>query len=252
MEHLQKQVSNVLFPDAIRGYGVPRPYTHFETTPGNETSFWTMPSNVKTITPEQVKESLETSAYLAPDRPAAIGNETDISLFEATNGHLPEDLYQGILSHLHQDVGFDKFFREQVDCSGKYEDDFIYQGEHYDGKGARQIAHNFEQQGLYVLAHEIYQQSGTVCNQEWFDETIKPLLERDYPEDLAEKTYSFMNIDEHVNEWITNKDWSHLDDHVPYNEHKKMLDSVCEKISPSRAVLDVALGELSETEALSI
>ena len=40
----------------------------------------------------------------------------------------------------------------------------------------------------------------------------KPILDSDYLACLSDKTFSYMNIDPKVNGYITNKNWSHIND----------------------------------------
>lgn len=44
---------------------------------------------------------------------------------------------------------------------------------------------------------------------------------------LAEQTFSYMKIDETVNQWITEKDWSHLDaGPIPHEHYESLYQKV--------------------------
>ena len=56
---------------------------------------------------------------------------------------------------------------------------------------------------------------------------IKPILDKEYSSDLADKTYSFMNIQPEINELISNHDWSRLaDGPLPLAVYEKLYDDV--------------------------
>lgn len=54
-------------------------------------------------------------------KPCAIGEDTSLTLFCKTNTDLPEKMYTGIVTHLKQDIAFDKFIRMHIDCSKSFE-----------------------------------------------------------------------------------------------------------------------------------
>lgn len=233
--YLDKHASAVVFPDAIRKYTGPREYTHFESGMNGDVSYWKFPTDMKHLTPESVQNSLSTNGHLATKKgPCVLGEDTHIETFEQTNRHLPPDMYDSILLHLHQDTAFDAFIREEIDCSKKYQDTFSYQDKTMNGKEVRTLIADMEQQGIYALAHQIYQTTGIVCDQKWFEKEIKPRLERDYPADLAESTYQYMKIREPEQTWIKNKDWSHLNEGpiAPDKQNKfiQQVTNTCQNI----------------------
>lgn len=216
-------MASVIFPDAIRKYSGARQYSHFEKGSDgvNDTSYWEMPTDMKNVTKESVQRDLEAFGHLSESiRPAAIGELSDINEFYKHNSHLPTTMFHGVEDHLKQDIIFDDFIRDVIDCSRKYEDIYVFKGQEMNGKEARGLIGEIEQHGVYILACEIYEKFGEVTNQEWFESKIKPILYEMYPEDLAETTYSFMKIDPKINELITNKDWSMLNDGpITYKEY---------------------------------
>mgnify|MGYP000053737705 CR=1 FL=1 len=225
-----------VFPDAIRAYTRRREYTHFEENaylqdfPDNpekgDVSYWSFPDSMKTVTAESIQKQLQETGHLAEGiHPAAIGEMTHVDVFEEHNRHLPLQMFLGCKDHLVEDARFDTFIRTEIDCRGKEQDIYYFQNQEYDGKEVRALIGNIEQYGIYQLAHEIYEQKGILCNQEWLINTIKPVLDAEYPKDLAEKTFSFMQIDPTINAWITEKDWSHLDAGPVPKEHYDQLYS---------------------------
>ena len=223
-------MASLVFPDAIRKYSGARQYSHFEKGSDgiDDTSYWSFPTDMKGVSKMSIANNLETFAHMSNSvRPAAIGEDTDINAFYEHNTHLPEAMHHGIEDHLKQDIAFDKFIREKIDCSGKYDDVYKFNGKEMNGKDVRSLIGQIEQHGVYVLAHEIYDKCGEVANQQWFEDKIKPMLYEEYPADLAETTFSYMKIDPEINELITNKDWSKLNDGpIPYDDYLDLYKDV--------------------------
>ena len=224
-----------ILPDAIRAYTGRREYTHFEENAyqqqepeKGDISYWQFPSNMKTMTRESVQAQLEQTGHLAADiHPAAIGEMTHIETFVEHNHELPPTLFLGCKDHLTQDVCFDAFIRTEIDCNRKEQDVFFFQQQAYNGAEVRQLIGQIEQHGIYILAHAMYEQIGILCNQNWLETNIKPILEDAYPLDLPEKTFSYMNIDSKVNQWITEKDWSHLEEGpIPRTHYETLYQTV--------------------------
>lgn len=209
---LDGHMAAVVFPDAVRAYSGPRPYSHFErSADGSDVSWWKMPSDMSKVDMASVEESL-TESHLVQNPPCVLGETTDLDAFRAHNGHLPQAMHDGVELHLRQDMAFDALVRERIDCSRMYEDRFSFEGSEYDGKGIRAVIADMEQQGIYVAAKRIYEEHGVVCDSKWIDERVRPVLERDYPEELARKTLSFMRIRPDIDALISARDFSHVDD----------------------------------------
>lgn len=208
----ENQAAALVFPDAIRAYSGQRQYSHFEKAPdGTDVSWWSFPTDMKHVSKESVQKSLQEHAHLVADiPPCVVGEETDVDAFYQHNQNLSPDMFQGIEMHLRQDCELDAFVREKIDCSDRYADRFVMDGQVYDGKGVRQLIGRMEQYGIYYLAHELYEQKGIVANQDWLNSYVKPLLDEAYPQDLADKTFSFMKIAAPYATYITQRDWSHL------------------------------------------
>ena len=54
-------------------------------------------------------------------------------------GSVKGEMREGIVLHLQQDILFDRFIREQIDCSRKYEDIFFFHGQKMNGKELRNV-----------------------------------------------------------------------------------------------------------------
>ncbi len=217
-EYLDRTLSSKVYPDAIRAYVGDRASTHFETW-----SCLAYPMSTK-ATKEQVL-ALPKNVQSTPS--CVLGEDTNLELFYVTNQHLPDNMREGIEAHLKEDIVFDAFVREHIDCSDKYNDVFRFQGETLDGKGVRNLIAQIEQQGYYHLACQTYETTGVLCDQDWFENTIKPVLERDYPEDLAANTFRYMKIHDQINTYIKNKDWSHLaEGPLPSSAYEKLYGDV--------------------------
>ena len=230
----QKQIGALVFPDAIRAYSGPRQYSHFEKSfDDSDVSWWRLPSDMKSVTKESVQESIQNDGHLVRNIPACvIGEDTDINAFYDHNGHLPENMFRGVEMHLRQDMVFDKFVRDQFDCTDRYADKFSFNGVSCDGKELRGLIARMEQEGIYHLAHRLYEEKGITANQEWFCNVVEPALRDVYPDDLADKTFGFMKLDKRYDTYITNHDWSHLDEGlVSYEDYGTMYDEVLSQMS---------------------
>lgn len=210
---MDRHMAGLLFPDAIRAYSGPRGYSHFEkSSDGTDVSYWKMPSDMKNVSPESVKDSLSQDAHLAFAQPCVLGEDTDVNAFLQHNGHLPRVMHESVRLHLEQDVRFDKLVREKIDCTNKYDDRFVYKNQVYTGKEIRGKIGEMEQQGIYAAAKLMYERYGEVIDSQWIEQNVRPVLERDYPQDLADKTLSFMKISPEIEGYIRQQDWSHLQD----------------------------------------
>jgi hypothetical protein len=286
VDAFEKEIGYVLLPDGIRRYCGPRPYSHFEENPeGTDISYMHFPLNLKTLTKDNIGNE---RMHLAEGyKPCVLGEKTHIEAFERTNGDLPPRYFAGVKKHLIQDVIFDDFIREGIglDCSRKFDSMYspeettgknvgvflfnrplknnegnflldsngnpITKTETLDGNGVRKLIADIENQGLYILAYMLHESYGITANQEWFDKHVKPALDKEYSEDLANGTYGYMKIPEDINNWITNHDWTHLNDGVlPLKTYTKMYESVIQempKVDAQRVMKEVARERTSRT-----
>lgn len=194
----REELPYVLLPDAIRMYGIPRQCCHFEKASfGNDVSWIEFPENIKDINRESI---LDLKKYLSENiLPCHIGEQTRIEMFIEHNQHLPQPNFRGILKHLIQDVEFDRFIREVIDCSQKYNNTYTYKGKSYNGEEIRNVISDIQAYGVFVLMQILYKQYSIIINQEWIDSTVKSVLYECYPQDMAENTCNYMKIDSKIN-----------------------------------------------------
>ena len=226
-----KVLPYALLPDAIRMFTGERQYSHFEKSfDDTDVSYMEYPLDIKNLTKEDiaVDKSDRTMYHLVSNiKPCCIGEDTDISAFYQHNMHLPETYHKGVELHLKQDICFDKFIRDTIDCSHKYEHEFKFHNKTYGDKEIRSIISDIEQYGVYVLAKDVYDKYNIVANQQWLDENVKPSLDKYYSSEMSENTYKYMKIRPDINEYITNKDWTHMKDMpVSYENYHALYDSV--------------------------
>lgn len=223
---LKEQIPYVLLPDAIRKYTGLRVYSHFEENArGTDVSWMKLPENLKDITAETINKQ---QFYLAEGIfPAALGEKSHIEVFENHNKHLPQDYFKGVKKHITQDIIFDNFIREIIDCTKKYEDKYSYNGKEFNGKEIREWLSEMETHGFYILAYILKEKFGIKANQKWFDENVKAQLDKFYPEELSNATYKYMTIPDKINERIENEDWTYLNEgEVPLSKYKDMYLNV--------------------------
>lgn len=210
IEKFNNEIAYVLLPDAIMKYTEDNQYSHFRQNPdGTEVSWVMFPSNIKKLTSQtsQLDKALASGVF-----PCPIGEEINIEAFYETNKHLPKAYFNSIEKHLIQDLEFDNFIKQIIDCSKKYEDIFNYNDNYLSGVEFCDFIDKIEIQGIYILAANLYQKYNITVNNEWLDKNVKTTLFKYYSEELAESICEFINIDETINEYITNHDWSHIPD----------------------------------------
>ena len=214
LEYVKSHLGALLLPDAIRMYTKNREYSHFEQKAGDpsEYSYMRFPSDMKSITAESVAALLEKDSHLVQHPPCVIGENTLVDKFAAHNPYLPMDMIDGIRMHLNQDVCFDIFVREIINCEERYEDVFILKDDSViNGKAVRDYIADVESQLAFVLAHMIHERYGLTINQAWFDHNVLPVLLDVYPEEMANNTYKYMKFRPDIDNAITKNDWSGLD-----------------------------------------
>lgn len=78
-----------------------------------------------------------------------------------------------------------------------------------------------------MAAYLIYKHRGILCNKEWLQNEIKPILEEQMPF-LAENTFKYMHFtDSKYEKWVEDQDWSHLDEGpFPFEQYEKLYNDV--------------------------
>ena len=140
-----------------------------------------------------------------------LGQKTHIESYREHNQALKADnpnMYKGIDDHLKQDVVYDKYVRDKIgpDRAAIFKD---------------------EDHAIYVAAAKIYEEQGILCNKQWLEENIKPILEEKMPE-LAENTFKYMHFsDPQYEKWVENADFTHLNEGpFPLKDYEKLYDDV--------------------------
>lgn len=210
VEQFREIIPYILEPDALRRYTGPRQYTHFEKL-GDDVSWIEFPDDLKVVNKQNVFDYCK--SHLAGEYPkCAIGEETQIDVFEKHNRHLKPLNYIGVKNHLIQDVDFDIFVRQVFDCTKRFKDVYVFDGLVINGQEMRKLVQKVSEFGLYRLAFLIYQTTGIKITQEWYTENVYRSIQKIYSQDLADGTYNYMKIPENMNSWIASADWSHFEE----------------------------------------
>ena len=217
----------VVLPDGIRAYTRQREYSHFEENYNHTDISYLKFPNMKFITNDYMKQYLPNNSHLADIKSYAIGETTKINEFISHNKELPIDTYNGIYDHLIQDYCFDEFIRSKIDCSKKYDGIYKLNNKILNETDVRKLIIDIEQFGIYILSYILNKEYSIITNQDWFDKNIKQILYKNYTEELFNNTYKYITIDDQINDWITNKDWTHLNDgFISYQEYVTFYKSV--------------------------
>lgn len=249
-DHSDSYMQGMMMPDVIRGYGVSRKMTHSEESiDGKDVAWWQFPTDVKNVSREDVA-AIAADGHDINDRRMPFGELSHPEVFAQHNQSLPDDEYNGIMSHLAaQDCAFDDFVRDKlIDVSQMHEakdgecrvakrsvDDVM----HYfdDDSQARNYVTGAEQHGIYVLAERLWKEKGITANQEWFDTEVNSKMHELFPEDLADSAMKYMKVDETYNEFITCHDFSHMND-GPVD--KKAYDELYDRVLSGMDVIDAS------------
>ena len=234
-----EEIPYIIEADTLKTYYKDRALGHFEkNSDGTDTSYMHYPTDLKSVNSENIR----CERYYKADgyRLCALGEETNIEKFMEVNADLPTSIFYGILKHLKQDKIFDEWIREDVglDCSGRYESmhspaettrsnigRYIFRKPIknlngkivldsteilLDGSGARKKIAEIEQFGVYVLAAMLFKRYEITTDHLWFDNHVKPNLDRVYSEELANCTYKYMQMDKklpQIDRKIQEHDW---------------------------------------------
>lgn len=228
-------VAALVYPDAVRAYGIQREVTHFEQNSQGEPSYWSYPTDMIMYSDSyMISNHMDVFGKLVDNYvDCAVGESTVLGAFYEHNQHLPKMMYDAIERHLKQDIIFDDWLRKYIDCYVKYLDDYnvSIRGSisTVNGEEVRKIINEIEQQGIYVLAYEIFKKTGVVTNKKWFDENVYPVLRKEYTEGLCNHTYSQMIMNDRIDDLITKKDWSRIDKVVygiTYSDYKSLYNDI--------------------------
>ena len=206
----KEYIAAVIFPDAIRAYTKDRELSHFEENPKNgQISYIEFPNHMD-ISADETKSWMGNHSKLADDiEKGPLGQKTHIETYREHNQTLKADnpiMYVGIDDHLKQDVVYDKYVRDKIgpDRAAIFKD---------------------EDHAIYVAAAKIYKEQGILCNKQWLEENIKPILEEKMP-DLAENTFKYMHFsDPQYEKWVENADFTHLNEGPsPLKDYEKLYE----------------------------
>lgn len=163
----KEYIAAVVFPDAVRAYTKDRELSHFEENPKNgQISYMEFPNHMN-VSADETKAWMENHSRLADDiEKGPLGQKTHIESYREHNQALKADnpnMYKGIDDHLKQDVVYDKYVRDKIgpDRAAIFKD---------------------EDHAIYVAAAKIYEERGILCNKQWLEENVKPILEEKMPE----------------------------------------------------------------------
>lgn len=204
-KRMVRDIPWLLLPDAIRAYTGPRQISHFEVTPdGTDVSWMEFPSGetLQLLTKDTAMDIIKHHMNREKYPKCVIGEDTHIDVFDRHNyGH---HAFHPLRMHLIQDVILDEILRQElIDVTGRFEDRFVVRHNQnivLDGNQLREQVKLFEEWGLLHLVGKIYNKTGILLNQKWFEEHVHQVLlhSSNYPVDLAENTYRFMNIPEEI------------------------------------------------------
>lgn len=186
----------ILLPDAIIEYiDYYQPSYFVELVDGTDISWLKFPSGeiLAEVTANNAKEIVE--YYLADSKECGVCKGTCLDEFDKKNyGHAHfHELRISIL----QEMIFDKILCEKLlDENKSYEDHFVVRHNQncLNSFQLQEQMERFEELGFLYLVGKVYEKTGLLLNQEWFEKNVHQVLYADYSKDLAERTYSSMQI----------------------------------------------------------
>lgn len=205
----------IIINDSIRCWVPDRALGHFTINPDtNEVSWMTFPSiPVKEWNEDVLKNILSYSA----GKPGTACVDEDTVLTEFWKHNNPVTQNHHIYMHLVQDELYDRFVRNFIDVSRRYEDVFVFQDKEYSGDDLRGkgmarwnddgLLNQLDAQFYVRLAKLYYERTSILANRQWIEEIMKPAIFRAYHPDLAEKTVKFISINDLAEEIISSKDF---------------------------------------------
>lgn len=210
----REYIAAVVFPDAIRAFTGERELSHFEENPKTGDISWMRFPNYMCVDKTFMEEwkSKDFLCHLSNGiEKGVLGQKTHIEKYREINQLLNLNkpaMYKGIEDHLKQDIVYDKYVRDYMGAD-------------------RQAIFKDEDHAIYVAAYLIYKQRGILCNKEWLQNEIKPILEEQMPF-LAENTFKYMHFtDSKYEKWVEDQDWSHLDEGpFPFEQYEKLYNDV--------------------------
>ena len=206
IQSFRKEIPWVLLPDGIRAYSGPRQISHFEQLPDGTDTAWIVFPNELTLR-NLSKDSFEEKVccYMPDGYPdCAIGEATDLGMFDVKN--YGNRHYHALRMHMVQDIVLDNVLRDRlVEVSGRFRNEFTVRWNHkkIDGNTLRKQVEIFENLGFIHLAGKVYERTGKVLNNKWFEEYVLEPLRAAYPEDLAQNTFKYMHLSDKDDARIT-------------------------------------------------
>lgn len=216
-KYIDENVTLLILPDAIRMYG-PRQQFHFTEHPFthevSSVKFNTTPDSLKGI-----KDAFE--ADLKANIPKCVIDEmSHPEVFAGINPNWAETAYS---THLYQDCAWDKWIREMVNISGRFNDKFSYYKNErkVDGATFRQELSSLDNVFFQKIAKQIYAEFSVLLNEDWFEKHVYANFLRDYDKELAENTWKYIklpSLDENIE----------LPDFVPKAEFERAVTKMTE------------------------
>lgn len=210
IQTFKQEIPWILLPDGIRAYSGPRQMSHFEQLPdGTDTAWMIFPNEVtlRSLSKDTFEEKVR--CYMPDGYPkCVIGEATNLNMFDVKN--YGNRHYHALRMHMLQDIILDNVLRDKlVSVSGRFKDKFTVRWNHQEIDGAtlrKQVA-MFENLGFIHLAGKVFERTGRILNNKWFEENVLEPLCAAYPEDLALNTFKYMRLSDEDDARITAMDF---------------------------------------------
>lgn len=99
-------------------------------------------------------------------------------------------------THLYQDCAWDKWIREMVNISERFDDKFSYykNRREVDGATFRQELGPLDNVFFQKIAKQIYAEFGVLLNEDWFEKHVYANFLREYDKELADNTWKYIKL----------------------------------------------------------
>lgn len=227
-----KIIPYVILPEAIVYYTEMPQMSHFEKNMNDDKcSSIEYPSDIFTLSSDNpYKNKAAKMCHLETGyNPYAIGGDIDITAFDECTSHLDSLYRKGLKMHLRHDIVYRQFLREHIDCERERLGVFQFDNNIMGNLSLQSMVDEISEWGAYVLAFmvERLEPDSPAVDKDWFEDNVISKCFSTYPYMMADYVRKTAVVSKDIDDYITNKDWSHFDDMpIPFDKYERMYQKL--------------------------